>query len=66
MLPTLELTVDRSPADGPGVQAGFIAGERAVPWQRLPEGDRRPAVLADPQTWWGAAAAEPLELVLHN
>ncbi|MFM7634838.1 MAG: flavin monoamine oxidase family protein [Cyanobacteriota bacterium] len=65
-LPTLELTVDSSPPCGPGVLAGFIAGERAVRWQALPERQRRQAVLADLQAWWGAAAAEPLELVLHN
>ncbi|WP_254980460.1 FAD-dependent oxidoreductase [Cyanobium sp. ATX 6A2] len=65
-LPTLELTVDSSPPGGPGVLAGFIAGERAVRWQRLPEPHRRQAVLADLQTWWGDAAAEPLDLVLHN
>jgi monoamine oxidase len=65
-LPTLELTVDSSPPGGPGVLAGFIAGERAVRWQGLPERERRQAVLADLQAWWGPAAAEPLELVLHN
>jgi monoamine oxidase len=65
-LATLELTVDSSPPGGPGVLAGFIAGERAVRWQRLPEARRRQAVLADLQSWWGAAAAEPLDLVLHN
>jgi L-amino acid dehydrogenase len=65
-LPTLELTVDSSPPEGPGVLAGFIAGERAALWQRLPERERRQAVLADLQAWWGPAAAEPLELVLHN
>ena len=64
--PTLELTVDSSPPGGPGVLAGFIAGERAVRWQGLPERERRQAVLADLQAWWGPAAAEPLELVLHN
>jgi monoamine oxidase len=65
-LPTLELTVDSSPPGGPGVLAGFIAGERAVRWQGLPEREQRRAVLADLQAWWGPAAAEPLELVLHN
>ena len=65
-LPTLELTVDSSPPGGPGVLAGFIAGERAARWQGLPERERRRTVLADLQAWWGPAAAEPLELVLHN
>ena len=65
-LPTLELTVDSSPPGGPGVLAGFIAGERAAHWQRLPEALRRRAVLADLQAWWGPEAAEPLDLVLHN
>ena len=65
-LPTLELTVDSSPPSGPGVLAGFLAGERAVRWQQLPERQRRQAVLADLQAWWGPAAAEPVELVLHN
>ncbi|MFM7362721.1 MAG: flavin monoamine oxidase family protein [Cyanobium sp.] len=65
-LPTLELTVDSSPPGGPGVLAGFIAGDRAVHWQRLPEARRRQAVLADLKAWWGEAAAEPLDLLLHN
>jgi monoamine oxidase len=65
-LPTLELTVDSSPPGGPGVLAGFIAGDRAVRWQRLPEAARRRAVLTDLRAWWGEAAAEPLDLVLHN
>ena len=65
-LSTLELTVDSSPPDGPGILASFIAGERAGRWQQLPERQRRQAVLADLQAWWGADAAEPLDLVLHN
>jgi monoamine oxidase len=65
-LPTLELTVDSSPPGGPGLLAGFIAGDRAVRWQRLPEARRRQAVLADLRAWWGEAAAEPLDLVVHN
>jgi len=65
-LPTLELTVDSSPPGGPGILAGFIAGERAVRWQRLGEAERRRAVLQDLVRWWGAEAAEPADLVLHN
>jgi monoamine oxidase len=65
-LPTLELTVDSSPPGGPGILAGFIAGERAVRWQRLGEAERRRAVLQDLVCWWGAEAAEPADLVLHN
>jgi monoamine oxidase len=65
-LPTLELTVDSSPPGGPGVLAGFIAGERAARWQQLPEREQRQAVLADVVAWWGPQAATPLELVLHN
>lgn len=65
-LPTLELTVDSSAPGGPGILASFIAGERAVRWQRLGEAERRQAVLSDLATWWGARAAEPEELVLHN
>lgn len=65
-LPTLELTVDCSPPGGPGILAGFIAGERAVRWQRLGEAERRRAVLQDLVSWWGAEAAEPADLVLHN
>jgi monoamine oxidase len=65
-LPTLELTVDSSPPGGPGVLAGFIAGERAARWQQLPEREQRRAVLADLVAWWGPQAADPLELVLHN
>lgn len=65
-LPTLELTVDSTPPGGPGLLAGFIAGERAVRWQRLPEPQRRQAVLDDLARWWGPQAAEPEELVLHN
>jgi monoamine oxidase len=65
-LPTLELTVDSSPPGGPGILVGFIAGARAVRWQRLGERQRRQAVLADLATWWGPLAFEPEELVLHN
>lgn len=65
-LPTLELTVDSTPPGGPGLLAGFIAGERAVRWQQLGEAERRRAVLADLASWWGPEAAEPTELVLHN
>jgi len=65
-LPTLELTVDSSPPGGPGILTGFIAGERAVRWQRLGEAERRWAVLQDLECWWGAEAAEPADLVLHN
>lgn len=65
-LPTLELTVDSSMPDGPGVLVGFIAGERAVRWQRLPEPERRRRVLADLTSLWGPEAACPEELVLHN
>jgi monoamine oxidase len=64
-LPTLELTVDCSPPGGPGLLASFIAGDRAVRWQRWPEQERRRAVLADLVRWWGAEAAEPSELVVH-
>jgi monoamine oxidase len=65
-LPVLELTVDCSPPDGPGLLAGFIAAERAVRWQRLPEAERRRAVLADLITLWGPQAGEPEDLVIHN
>jgi len=65
-LPSLELTVDSSPPGGPGLLAGFIAGERAVRWQRLDAMSRRRAVLQDLVSWWGPEAAEPLDLVIHN
>jgi monoamine oxidase len=65
-LPSLELTVDSSPPGGPGLLAGFIAGERAVRWQRLDAMARRRAVLQDLVSWWGPEAAEPLDLVIHN
>jgi monoamine oxidase len=65
-LPILELTVDSSPPGGPGVLAGFIAGERAVRWQRLGEGPGRRALLHELATWWGPEAAEPTDLVTHN
>jgi len=65
-LPSLELTVDSSPPGGPGLLAGFIAGERAVRWQRLDAVSRRRAVLQDLVSWWGPEAAEPLDLVIHN
>ena len=35
-------------------------------WQRLGEAERRRAVLQDLVCWWGAEAAEPADLVLHN
>ena len=65
-LPTLELTVDSSAPGGPGILASFIAGERAVRWQRLGEAQRRQAVLDDLATWWGPQAAEPDDLILQN
>ena len=65
-LPLLELTVDCSPPDGPGLLAGFIAAERAVRWQRLPEAERRRAVLDDLTTLWGPQAGEIEDLVIHN
>ncbi|MEB3351706.1 MAG: FAD-dependent oxidoreductase [Cyanobacteriota bacterium] len=65
-MPLLELTVDSSPPGGPGVLAGFIAGERAARWRRRPELERRRAVLADLECWWGPAAATPEDLVLHD
>ncbi|MEI7666634.1 MAG: FAD-dependent oxidoreductase [Synechococcaceae cyanobacterium ELA263] len=65
-LPTLELTVDSSPPGGPGILAGFIAGERAVRWQRLSPAERRRALLQDLVSWWGPEAGEPTELVSHN
>jgi monoamine oxidase len=65
-LPWLELTVDSSAPGGPGVLAGFIAGERAVAWGRLSAAQRRGVVLADLRRCWGPEAGEPLELVLHN
>lgn len=65
-LPWLELTVDSSAPGGPGVLAGFIAGDRAVAWGRLSETQRRQTVLQDLSRFWGAEAAEPLELVLHD
>ncbi|MFZ0407919.1 MAG: FAD-dependent oxidoreductase [Cyanobium sp.] len=64
--PTLELTVDSSPPGGPGILAGFIAGERAVRWQRLSAAERRRTLLEDLVSWWGPQAAEPLDLVIHN
>ena len=65
-LPTLELTVDSSAPGGPGILAGFIAGERAVRWQRLSPAERRRALLQDLVSWWGPEAGEPTELVSHN
>ena len=65
-LPALELSVDSSPPDGPGQLSCFIAGDRAVAWQRLPEAERRRVVLQDLALLWGPEAAEPSELVLQN
>ncbi len=65
-LPTLELTVDSSAPGGPGILAGFIAGERAVRWQRLNPAERRRTLLQDLVSWWGQEAAEPTDLVIHN
>lgn len=65
-LPTLEVTVDSSQPDGPGVLTGFIAGARAKAWQQLGETARRRAVLADLQAWWGPEAANPEELICKN
>jgi monoamine oxidase len=65
-LPFLELSVDSSAPDGPGVLAGFVAGDRAVRLQQVPESEQRRLVLKDLACLWGAEAAEPSELVLHN
>jgi L-amino acid dehydrogenase len=65
-LPTLELTVDSTQPGGPGILAGFIAGERAVRWQRLSPAERRRTLLQDLVSWWGPEAAEPMDLVTHN
>ncbi|MEB3326117.1 MAG: FAD-dependent oxidoreductase [Synechococcus sp.] len=65
-LAALELCVDCSPPGGPGLLTGFIAGDRAVAWQCLPDAARRRVVLADLASWWGPKAAGPSELVLHN
>ena len=65
-LTVLELTVNSSPPDGPGLLAGFIAAERAGRWRRLPEAERRRAVLGDLITLWWPQADEPEERVLHN
>ena len=65
-LTVLELTVNSSPPDGPGLLAGFIAAARAGRWQRLPEAERRRAVLGDLITLWWPQADEPEERVLHN
>ena len=64
--PTLELTVDSSAPGGPGILAGFIAGERAVRWQRLSPAEQRQTLLQDLISWWGPQAAEPTALVMHN
>lgn len=63
-LPFLELTADSSPPSGtPGVLAGFVAGARA---RRLAPEQRREAILADLVAFWGEAAGEPAELILHD
>jgi len=66
-LPLLELTADSSPPSGrPGVLAGFVAGDRAVRFGRLPERARREAVLADLVSCWGPQAASPSELIVTD
>ena len=66
-LPTLEITADISPPGGqPGLLAAFIAGERAVLWQRQDASARRQAVLSDLAAYWGSRAASPSELILQN
>jgi monoamine oxidase len=65
-LPFLELTVDSSAPDGPGLLVGFIAAERAVRWRGLAEAEQRRAVLRDLASLWGPGAAEPEHLLLHD
>jgi monoamine oxidase len=43
-LPVLDLTLNCTPPDGPGLLAGFIAAERALRWQSMLEAERRRAV----------------------
>ncbi|MFZ9752432.1 MAG: flavin monoamine oxidase family protein [Cyanobium sp.] len=65
-LPFLELTVDSSAPDGPGLLVGFIAAERAVRWRGLAAAEQRRAVLRDLASLWGPRAAEPEQLLLHD
>lgn len=65
-LPVLELTVDCIRLDGPGLLAGFIAAERALRLQRLPDADRRRAVLIDLITLWAAQAGQRDDRGIHN
>jgi monoamine oxidase len=66
-LPLLGLTADSSPPGGrPGILASFIAADAVSHWQRLPEACRRERVLADLASYWGAEAARPVELIVHD
>jgi monoamine oxidase len=54
------ITYDNSPPDGsPGIMLGFIEGHFARKWARRPAAERRAAVLANFQTYFGAQAAKP-------
>ena len=63
----LELTADSSPPSGrPGVLAGFVAADRVLQYQQLPERARREALLADLTTFWGPRAAQPSDFIAFN
>jgi monoamine oxidase len=57
----VKVTFDNSPPSGrPGVLMGFLEGVEARKWVRRPEAERRAAVLACFQRYFGPRAARPV------
>ena len=55
-------TFDDSPEDGrPGVVFAFVGGDKARQFSRMPEADRRAAILKDYSDYFGPEAANPLD-----
>jgi monoamine oxidase len=66
-LPTVALTADSSPPSGqPGVLASFVAANRAISLGQDTPARRREAILQDLATYWGPAAAQPVDYIEKN
>jgi monoamine oxidase len=66
-LPTVRVTADSGPPSGrPGILTSFIQGDRITTWSRLPEGQRRQAVVNDLVAYFGPHARNPAQYVEMN
>ena len=63
----MRITFDNSPESGtPGVLLGFIEGDEARRWGSRGEEERRAAVLACLESYFGERAGRPVEYVEHS